>query len=160
MKKRGFTIVETTLVIAIAGLIFLLAFVALPALTRSQRDSQRKDDVMKLADSIKKWQSNNNRGALPDGLNQLTGVVDKFIGGNFEDPDGGKYVLVYQKCGEKNCDSANTEISNAKQTEYKMFFVPGAKCNSNNLAEKTANNRKAVVIYKLESGNAAYCFEL
>ena len=41
-NKKGFTIIEIVLVLAIAGLIFLMIFVALPALQRSQRDTQRK----------------------------------------------------------------------------------------------------------------------
>ena len=49
MKKHklyeGFTIIEVVLVLAIAGLIFLMVFLALPALQRSQRDTQRKNDM-------------------------------------------------------------------------------------------------------------------
>ena len=40
--KNGFTIIEVVLVLAIAGLIFLMVFIALPALQRSQRDTQKK----------------------------------------------------------------------------------------------------------------------
>ena len=45
LTKKGFTIIEVVLVLAIAGLIFLMVFLALPALQRSQRDTQRKQDV-------------------------------------------------------------------------------------------------------------------
>ncbi|MCL2869540.1 prepilin-type N-terminal cleavage/methylation domain-containing protein, partial [Candidatus Saccharibacteria bacterium] len=34
--RQGFTIIEVVLVLAIAGLIFLMVFIALPALQRSQ----------------------------------------------------------------------------------------------------------------------------
>ena len=37
-NKKGFTIIEVVLVLAIAGLIFAMVFIALPALQRSQRD--------------------------------------------------------------------------------------------------------------------------
>lgn len=40
--NKGFTIIEVVLVLAIAGLIFLAVFLALPALQRNQRDTQRK----------------------------------------------------------------------------------------------------------------------
>ena len=40
-SKKGFTIIEVVLVLAIGGLIFLMVFIALPALQRSQRDAQR-----------------------------------------------------------------------------------------------------------------------
>ena len=45
IKDRGFTIIEVVLVLAIAALIFLMVFIALPALQASQRDTARKNDV-------------------------------------------------------------------------------------------------------------------
>ena len=57
--KLGFTIIEVTLVLAIAGLIFLMVFVALPALQRSQRDTQRKNDIARLMSAINSYKSNN-----------------------------------------------------------------------------------------------------
>ena len=45
--ELGFTIIEVALVLAIAGLIFLVVFLALPALQRSQRDTARRQDVAK-----------------------------------------------------------------------------------------------------------------
>ncbi len=52
------------LVLAIAGLIFLMVFLALPALQRSQRDSQRQRDVGMLTAKVQSYQQNNN-GRLP-----------------------------------------------------------------------------------------------
>lgn len=62
--KGGFTIIEVVLVLAIAGLIFLMVFLALPALQRSQRDSQRQRDVGMLTAKVQSYQQNNN-GRLP-----------------------------------------------------------------------------------------------
>jgi len=50
--KRGFTIIEVVLVLAIAGLIFLMVFIALPALQRNQRDTQRKNDMGRLSTAL------------------------------------------------------------------------------------------------------------
>lgn len=44
-NQRGFTIIEVALVLAIAGLIFLVVFVAWPALQNSQADTARRQDV-------------------------------------------------------------------------------------------------------------------
>ncbi|PLS80866.1 hypothetical protein CYG49_03830, partial [Candidatus Saccharibacteria bacterium] len=44
-KQSGFTIIEVVLVLAIAALIFLIVFLAVPALQRGQRDTQRRSDV-------------------------------------------------------------------------------------------------------------------
>lgn len=66
-RTRGFTTIEVVLVCAIAGLIFLMAFVALPSLWASQRDADRKALVTEFVSTIKKYQTNNSRGALPTG---------------------------------------------------------------------------------------------
>ena len=62
--KRGFTIIEVSLVLAIAGLILVMAFVALPTLQRQARDSKRKEDTMTFIQALKKYQQNNH-GNLP-----------------------------------------------------------------------------------------------
>ena len=56
---KGFTIIEVVLVLAIAGLIFLMVFLALPALQRSQRDTQRKQDVAMVVTTLHNWKTNN-----------------------------------------------------------------------------------------------------
>lgn len=58
-KKQGFTIIEVVLVLAIAGLIFLMVFIALPALQRGQRDTGRKTDVGVVASALNTYLSNN-----------------------------------------------------------------------------------------------------
>ncbi len=62
--RGGFTIIEVVLVLAIAGLIFLMVFIALPALQRSQRDTQRRNDLARVSEAITNYQTNNN-GRLP-----------------------------------------------------------------------------------------------
>ena len=59
VTKKGFAIIEVVLVLAIAGLIFLMVFLALPALQRSQRDTQRKQDVAMVVTALHNWKANN-----------------------------------------------------------------------------------------------------
>lgn len=63
-ERGGFTIIEVVLVLAIAGLIFLMVFIALPALQRSQRDTQRRENMSALQTAVTNYQGNNN-GKLP-----------------------------------------------------------------------------------------------
>ena len=51
-KYTGFTIIEVVLVLAIAGLIFAMVFIALPALQRAQRNTQRKQDLSRMQAAI------------------------------------------------------------------------------------------------------------
>lgn len=61
MKGRGFSIIEVVLVLAIAGLIFLAVFIALPALQANQRDSDRKRDVSTVVTGINDYKSGNKQ---------------------------------------------------------------------------------------------------
>lgn len=65
--KKGFTIIEVVLVLAIAGLIFLMVFVALPQLRSSQRDTQRRQDMSRVVTALVQYQTNNRtkRNNLP-----------------------------------------------------------------------------------------------
>lgn len=63
-NKKGFTIIEVVLVLAIAGLIFLMVFIALPALQRGQRNTRRRQDMARIMSAITDYQANNN-GKLP-----------------------------------------------------------------------------------------------
>ena len=129
-STKGFTIIEVVLVLAVAGLIFIMVFVALPALQRSQRDNARRDDIMKFISEVKNYQTS-NRGSLPGGgdtlgnsetlsvkPNKNTGLVDgnpkpntwagfhnDYLGSNYMDPDGEYYNLVVMKC------NANTDVT-------------------------------------------------
>ena len=57
--NKGFTIIEVVLVLAIAGLIFLGVFLALPALQRNQRDTQRKNDMSRFKAAYHQYSANN-----------------------------------------------------------------------------------------------------
>ena len=114
--KSGFTVIEVTLVLVIAGIIFLMAFLALPSLWASQRDAERKANVMEYVAALKSYQTNNSRGALPDYNNNLDFIWDEdfkkvtyssntwqafvkdYITKDLEDPDGNPYRIFVVDC--------------------------------------------------------------
>ena len=59
-KSSGFTIIEVALVLAIAALIFLVVFLAVPALQRNQRDDARKRDVSNVVEAVTSYTANKN----------------------------------------------------------------------------------------------------
>jgi len=71
-SKQGFTIIEVVLVLAIAGLIFLMVFVALPALQRSQRDTARRNDMSRVDTSLVQYQTNHSTNSVSN----LPGITD------------------------------------------------------------------------------------
>ena len=119
-SRRGFTIIEVVLVLAIAGLIFLMVFLALPALQRSQRDTERRNKLGEFRTQLVQYQSN-NRGRVPSTLSEWQRVVDNYMnlsmtedGGMvyedtdkdkipFQDPTGEPYYIAYY------CDLSDKE---------------------------------------------------
>jgi prepilin-type N-terminal cleavage/methylation domain-containing protein len=63
-KEKGFTIIEVLIVLAIAGLILLVVFLAVPALQRNSRNTQRTNDAGNILSSMSEYVGNNN-GRLP-----------------------------------------------------------------------------------------------
>lgn len=63
-NNKGFTIIEVLIVLAIAGLIMLVVFLAVPALQRNARNTQRKSDVSAMLAAVNEYTAN-NAGKLP-----------------------------------------------------------------------------------------------
>lgn len=68
-SNQGFTIIETLIVLAIAGLIILLMFQAIPALTRNSRNTQRKQDVAHILQAVSSYMLRNSAN-FPDESNK------------------------------------------------------------------------------------------
>ena len=141
-SKQGFTIIEVVLVLAIAGLIFLMVFVALPALQRSQRDTQRRNDMSRVDTSLVQYQTNHsnqpinlpNAGTFtapadnkfPDtckNSSACTFIRDYMNTGssendgkpnNFEDPDGTPYSLVITDNWATPANVASVSLGNSQ----------------------------------------------
>lgn len=64
-KDEGFTLIEIVLVLAIAGLILLIVFLAVGGAQRARRDQQRKSDNARVASQLEQFASNNS-GCYPD----------------------------------------------------------------------------------------------
>jgi prepilin-type N-terminal cleavage/methylation domain-containing protein len=137
-NTKGFTIIEVVLVLAIAALIFLMIFIALPALQRGQRDTARKQDVGTVAAAVNSYRSN-HRGSLPDSASDLSDYID-----NLSQIDASDGLTVGE--GEAN---APDELD-------KIVIQTKAKCDSDNNATSTDSTRQAAVLVKLENGGA-YC---
>jgi prepilin-type N-terminal cleavage/methylation domain-containing protein len=63
-QQQGFTIIEVLVVLAIAGLIMVVVFLAVPNLQRSQRNNARKSDANNLLQNLSEYIGNSN-GSLP-----------------------------------------------------------------------------------------------
>jgi len=58
--RKGFTIIEVLIVLAIAGVILLIVFLAVPALQRNSRNTQRNNDASLVAAAVSECMANHN----------------------------------------------------------------------------------------------------
>lgn len=149
-KKKGFTIIEVVLVLAIAGLIFLMVFIALPALQRSQRDTQREQDLSRFMSQINSYQSN-NRGGVPDAnsgaMTGANGFVTRYLevgDEEFVDPSGAPYSFEYGP-GDAPSDAG------------KIRYAKGAKCGENGAIESDSSSTRRVAASVALEGGGALC---
>lgn len=143
-RTKGFTIIEVVLVLAIAGLIFLMVFIALPALQRNQRDTQRRNDLSRVESAIQNYQTN-NRNSLPDFSQDF---IDKYLttgGDKFSDPNGNPYSFVVNGTVNTQFDTQNSRI----------YVTTGAVCGDNETVTTGQGNSKVALQYKLEGGGVA-----
>jgi prepilin-type N-terminal cleavage/methylation domain-containing protein len=91
-NEEGFTLIEIVLVLAIAGLILLIVFLAVSGAQKSRRDTQRKEDVSRITSQLESYASN-NAGAYPTSQAQLSAFATTYMTPNsdYSDPSSGTW---------------------------------------------------------------------
>lgn len=157
-KQSGFTIIEVVLVLAIAGLIFLVVFTALPQLQRSRRDTARRDQVGRILASLTQ-NSSNNGGSFPSNPTQFVAFA--------ADEQGYFGTCTSEATGNLECDSlsdpSNGQFSvaqtrNTTPNVGQLFYDSGAVCGGTNNGQliNSSGSRKVAVAIGLEQGGS-YC---
>ncbi len=148
LRKRteGFTIIEVLIVLAIAGLILLIVFLAVPALQRNSRNTQRKNDVAAILGGVTEY-ANNNAGELPgdwDGGNSLWRKDSSATAGTSV------------KLGHYTGTDVTYKVATPTQTNAndpdKVLVVKGAKCNGSD--SEAGSGRQVAALYSVESGSS------
>ena len=167
-KEKGFTIIEVVLVLAIAALIFLMVFIALPALQRSQRDTQRKNDLSRMMTQLTSY-SSNNRGSIPADLITQTGTpplsfVQRYLAGtsttdpsshvttvkagaDYQDPQAGSYTFI----AEGAAPPSTPVIGN-------IYYDTSAICSTDG-SIITGSSRQYALRMFLEGQQSPYCVD-
>lgn len=172
-NKKGFTIIEVVLVLAIAGLIFLMVFIALPALQRSQRNTRRRQDMARILSAFNDYQANNN-GKMPN-ADVNTAFKSKYVGTGeqAQDPDGTDYTIYFKgvvaadgtnyyetKTGDtskpETVPTTNAPSVGEDHITHFVHYWKNAKCGSEGEANKGNGYREIAIFYYLEGGSI-YC---
>lgn len=149
-KEKGFTIIEVVLVLAIAGLIFLMVFIALPALQRNQRDAARKSEVSTVLASITTYQSNNRGQSPTDDASTFGKYLDSTV-----TSVGGTITLASGTTVTRFTGTISGATTVSGITQDNIVFVVGAKCDTDDKVVK-GTTRQAAALIQLENGGGAY----
>ncbi len=147
-KTDGFTIIEVLIVLAIAGLILLVVFLAVPSLQRNSRNSQYRGEASKLLGAYQEVQNNKGGAVLAASLS-TTGGSDA--------------QKVYQASNSKNITTlfiqahttgANISAIAATGTPTvnevnvsKAIIRTGAKCAGPTDGNATAGSTRQIAMY-------------
>lgn len=157
LKQKGFTIIEVVLVLAVAALIFLMVFIALPALQKGQRDTQRKDDLSRISTQLQNY-AGNNRGAIPGDDTKMNAFVRNYLGGNATGIAGSEYVDPLTGSGYVFTFASATATDKAPDTEGEITYYASAKCqDGGDGAVVSGTARQYALQIKLESQGSPYC---
>jgi prepilin-type N-terminal cleavage/methylation domain-containing protein len=145
--KEGFTIIEVMIVLAIAGLILLIVFLAVPALQRNAHNTANKNDIAGLLGGMNEFVNNNN-GNLPANAANLGAGTTATIG------TGAGVNPATVKLGYY--DAANVSIVSTIPGTVPALgnatIIKGAVCNGNTPVTAGASARNYVAYFQLEGG--------
>lgn len=145
-KDKGFTLIEIVLVLAIAGLLLVIVFLAVSGAQKSRRDSQRKNDLGQIAAQVENYASGNG-GTYPatsaafnlaltgtyklsNGIDPLSGAVYTYTG--LVTPTGAVSAGVLYTPGAlaaTGCDGA--AMTSARTFKVQMNMEQGVACFDN-----------------------------
>ncbi len=128
-NQKGFTIIEVLIVLAIAGLIMLIVFLAVPALQRNSRNTARNEEAARISALVTECLANRN--------GVVASCTAATIGFNAADFQQITSVVVGT--------AGTTEVAN---------FAYSAKCNADGSGTAVGTARQFAVTYQLESAGS------
>lgn len=137
-KEDGFTIIEVLIVLAIAGLIMLIVFLAVPALQRNSRNTTIKNDASAIEGGIAEYVSNNS-GSLPTTVAQSGSAVN-LTGGT------GTVAATAKVNGSTGVSVVTTAPTSITAGKVQVLF--GKNCSN------VTSARSASIYYGIETASA------
>ncbi|MBI4034600.1 type II secretion system protein [Candidatus Saccharibacteria bacterium] len=166
--ESGFTIIEVVIVLAIAGLIMLIVFLAVPQLQRNSRDQARRAILSRIKAEIENYASNSG-GTYPftatctgsgttgewcDLYNRYLTTID------IKDPSGSNVISASPS--NSNANAAGGYLGGIPgtlvNTKGILDVITSAKCSGENVIASTGVNSYALVI-GLDRANTRYCVD-
>lgn len=94
-RQKGFTLIEIVLVLAIAGLLLVIVFLAVGNAQRARRDHQRKQDLARALASIETY-AGNHGGRVPTDQASADDVEQNYFQNDADPLTGLPYQIQYR----------------------------------------------------------------
>jgi prepilin-type N-terminal cleavage/methylation domain-containing protein len=156
-SQSGFTIIEVLIVLAIAGLIMVVVFLAVPGLEKSQRNNARDTDANNLLESVGQYEGNSG-GTMPTDASCTSATACAWI--TYKPNQLTTYkVLTTTAAGGTDAIPASTSFAPNNNTAYLIIgaiCAPNASTTTPIQPSSTASGVSARR-YGIEGSTAAKC---
>lgn len=140
-REEGFTIIEVLIVLAIAGLIILIVFLAVPALQRNARNNARNSDASRISAAVSECLSNRN------------GLADQCSAGNTGNISTGTLSQLTDALVAYTT-APGTAVTGTRSGANVVFGVKCAEDGSNAYSATGASARDFAVVYLVETSSS------
>jgi prepilin-type N-terminal cleavage/methylation domain-containing protein len=133
-KEDGFTIIEVLIVLAIAGLIMVVVFLAVPALQRNSRNNTRKTDANNIMAAVSEL-TGNKGGAVPVSADLAT-------------------IKSNVKLGSYSAANVTlVSVTTTAPTKDQVFILPDFTCGATPVDTPVGQTRSTAVWFAVEAGS-------
>lgn len=167
LGRGGFTLIEVVLVLAIGGLIFLLAFLAFNQVTINRRDTQRRQDARRVLTLAENYYANSQSYPCFDSTAWSCGGGNSSSWSSFsthhlntselKDPASNSAYVISPYSGHYQTAHQLSDwfLVNAP-SPLRILYAIKAKCENGKLVARSANPENAIAVaVMLEKG--IYC---
>lgn len=146
-NNKGFTIIEVMIVLAIAALILLIVFLAIPALQRTSRNTQRKSGVASLTGNLNNAITDAGGGNVTAGMVTTASSNTNF---GYTPYTGHVYFNGSATVPTGIVASSTASAANVVTTED-INVYQGFTCSSANAVPVAGTGRQFAVVYGVEN---------
>jgi len=166
-RQGGFTIIEVMIVLAIAGLIMAIVFIAVPQLQRNTRDNQRQNLTARVKTELESF-SANNAGTYPFAGVSATwtdcttsNVTHASCYDFYNRYLNGSVTLTDPSTGANTGLFFGNAATNPTWVQGRLWIGVGDICNGDSLAAGSATgsatSKQYAVLEALDRSNTFYC---
>jgi prepilin-type N-terminal cleavage/methylation domain-containing protein len=179
-SRKAFTIIEVVLVLAVAGLLFVMVFIAFPALRNAQQRVQRQDDLSRITALSITYRADHGNLSPFVGADAADDFIVKYVDEQCSDRSGSDSILKYGTCGKDFSDpdgapygfdlrgSLSGQVDDvvevmgdieSDKNEHFIIVYENAACSGEEKHIKKTNSKIDVALTYINEAGIAVCYD-